>query len=1583
MSVTPETTDLLGEQIDLNTGSLSFSQTDISIPGNNHLSVSISRVNKGKNYTWYNTLDMGDWMLDIPYIHTTLLKNPDRYSGDWGQGRECSGDLNPGPIYDYGSTFNENEFWNGDTLNVPGRVNEKLLHNSGAITSQISYPKITKSNWRISCASNPDSFGEKFIAQAPNGDIYTFSELRLVVSQPIIKGFKATSRYNAYMFVSSIKDVHGNTVTYDYDANSKLTKIHSSDFREINIEYNADNKVDKISTGNRVWTYGYSGSNSATLSTVTRPDGLAWQYNLGAFATSTAKTAAEDGYDSCLPALGSSTTGSVTHPNGTTGNFTLTPKNFGRSRVKRSVNTNKGIDYTKKCFVAMSLTNKTLTGTGLSNMSWAYDYSQNEGYWDTVSPASKHKYSGSIPTTLNNYDYRTTKVSSPDGSKTIYYHNRNFQSVLDGKLVATEYFDKNGTTLLKRVRNKYSQSAFIGDSEQFNENTIPHSYVARKSSSIEEVFKSGGTDTYTTNYSNFNTYHAPQTIIEYGNAGGRTTSSSYYHNTSKWILNVPDNKIIGSDLNTARNHNSFGQVTRVTHNGVQHNYTFSGALLASYKDPESNTTFLSNYYRGIPRTVTFANGTTKKSIVNSHGEVTEATNQNGTTTEYGRDSLGRVNYVWQPMGNDISLSYSKNSYSKTQGGYKETHSLDSLNRTILSTYSDNTNNITRYKNTEYDAYNRTIFSSIISTSPIEETGNNSAYDGLGRTISSSSPMGSSSFVYRNQNRVNVTDGRYDTNGQEYVTTNYSTAYGSSSNSFSIRTDVPSSSGTIVTTLNKNTVGKLLSVSQGGKTINYGYHPTYKDYVTSESHPSFTIYTGVDKNGNTISKRVGASATTYYNYNEVNQLTNTNYPIGTSDINYTYRNTGELLTAKNGVGDITYSYNDLGKMTYRSTKVDGVTYGFSYAYDYNSNLISITYPNETVNYNPNLFGEARQVGSYASNVIYEPTGAIKSLTYGNGLSYKGIVDSSKLRLGTIEVKYGSSTKIKKVYTFDANSNVSSITDGVKSNYSVSNFQYDGAERLTSAYSGAWNGTTSFTYDLLGNIKSKIQAGATSTYNYGSTNLLSSISGSKNYTFSYDAYGNVTYNGHNYFTYNDAGQLASASGGGTSKSFSYDALGNRVKAITNGNVEIEIFNDANQLMWLKDSTGVSTQKVYVGSRIVAQKRGTTKRFLHFDALGSVIATSDSSRNITYEHYRPFGEKVANPTGTNNDQWYAAKQFDDELDIVYMQARYYDPVIGRFYSNDPLGFRDVHSFNRYAYANNNPYKYTDPTGQASESSFLNRPMGVSVADNLATTAEAGGNAIALADTASDFAMPIKGIVKQGIKQAIKQVLKKACCFVAGTQVLTESGYKSIEDIKLGEKLWAKNVETGEQAWKPITKIFNEPDRGIYEIQLVGSDSFKQKIEATDDHPFYVVGKGWKKTIELNVGDEIETDGNGSMKVISVIDQERQAFTYNFTVADFHTYYVTKKNVLVHNCNLKMKSGGLGESTSGSFDSVKDTVNQIANSGDAAAKACATCKLKTSLKTRRADQKRQTNKNTKTYQEHKNRINMEQKGLDKLERG
>jgi len=86
---------------------------------------------------------------------------------------------------------------------------------------------------------------------------------------------------------------------------------------------------------------------------------------------------------------------------------------------------------------------------------------------------------------------------------------------------------------------------------------------------------------------------------------------------------------------------------------------------------------------------------------------------------------------------------------------------------------------------------------------------------------------------------------------------------------------------------------------------------------------------------------------------------------------------------------------------------------------------------------------------------------------------------------------------------------------------------------------------------------------------------------------------------------------------------------------------------------------------------------------------MAKSPNSRM----HYKPFGDSIEL---AKDEVGYTGHKFDTDLNLSYMQARYYDPVIGRFMSNDPVGFSNVYNFNRYSYANNNPYKYVDPDGE-----------------------------------------------------------------------------------------------------------------------------------------------------------------------------------------------------------------------------------------------------------------------------------------------
>ena len=171
---------------------------------------------------------------------------------------------------------------------------------------------------------------------------------------------------------------------------------------------------------------------------------------------------------------------------------------------------------------------------------------------------------------------------------------------------------------------------------------------------------------------------------------------------------------------------------------------------------------------------------------------------------------------------------------------------------------------------------------------------------------------------------------------------------------------------------------------------------------------------------------------------------------------------------------------------------------------------------------------------------------------------------------------------------------------------------------------------------------------------------------------------------------------------------------------------------------------------------------------------------------------------------------------------------------------------------------------------------------------------------------------IHKVGKKLIKAKSLRKAddicalACFVAGTQVLTKDGYVDIEQLEVGDEVWATDIESGESDWKAVTKTWTVEGENIYQVTITTEDGQQQTIDATDSHPFYVVGKGWIETIDLIPGDTLVDKDQGFLSVESVVDQDRIETAYNLTVADYHTYYVTERNVLVHNCNKVAKVFG-----------------------------------------------------------------------------
>jgi RHS repeat-associated protein len=168
--------------------------------------------------------------------------------------------------------------------------------------------------------------------------------------------------------------------------------------------------------------------------------------------------------------------------------------------------------------------------------------------------------------------------------------------------------------------------------------------------------------------------------------------------------------------------------------------------------------------------------------------------------------------------------------------------------------------------------------------------------------------------------------------------------------------------------------------------------------------------------------------------------------------------------------------------------------------------------------------------------------------------------------------------------------------------------------------------------------------------------------------------------------------------------YDAHGRRIRAWTpSAGLLYSLYSQAGQLLWQHDSrTSKRREYVYLNGSLVAERTrpiGSTAEtitYQHTDALGTPVVKTSASRVILERReYEPYG-KLLNQS-LESGPGFTGHDTDPDTQYTYMQQRYYDPRVGRFWSVDPVTVDSAGgNFNRYWYANNNPYRFTDPDGR-----------------------------------------------------------------------------------------------------------------------------------------------------------------------------------------------------------------------------------------------------------------------------------------------
>ena len=331
----------------------------------------------------------------------------------------------------------------------------------------------------------------------------------------------------------------------------------------------------------------------------------------------------------------------------------------------------------------------------------------------------------------------------------------------------------------------------------------------------------------------------------------------------------------------------------------------------------------------------------------------------------------------------------------------------------------------------------------------------------------------------------------------------------------------------------------------------------------------------------------------------------------------------------------------------------------------------------------------------TSYVYDPANNLVTETYPNGLRSTIHYDSMNRLTAMTTPNSGY------LYQLGATGNRTSATE--LTGRSVQ-WSYDGIYRLTNeaiaSDPAGGNGAVDYGLDPVGNrlsSTSSLSRISTSISGYDSDDLMSAES--------YDANGNTVTSGGRTFAYDSENHLTSMNNGGVT--IIYDGDGNRVSKTASGVTTLYLVDDLNPTGYaqvIEEVSGGAVQREYTyGLQRINENQivsGTwTPSFYGYDGGGTVRQLTNLAAAVTDRYnYDAFGNLLNSSGTTPNNYLYRGEQYDPDLNLYYLRARYYNPLTGRFMSLDPENGKpiDPKTLHKYLYAGGDPVNRIDPRGR-----------------------------------------------------------------------------------------------------------------------------------------------------------------------------------------------------------------------------------------------------------------------------------------------